>query len=271
MQPTLQAFFNGQAAEARPKQQQQKRNTVTEVYFGQAFRDDATETAALICNFLDAFYHQIVCIYGRYPAENIKPSSFNGVLTTRCTDKRVVEYFQLSRPTLRRWLLHQQIRTFVVVLLNPDNETVAEFRVNFYEPKVGMKKFVHDFDSEIEQLNQQLRQSLISLQTSPELQFVCDLPLAPSFQIHIHSNGELEEPQTSTEHEWTNADLNSQIGTLHTNNSQRVSCPLGEMRFNYISFEPTDPEDIHELDEIGEIEKESHQSSSNSSDVIVLD
>jgi hypothetical protein len=136
MQPTLQSFFNGQAANARPKQQ--RKNQTTEVYFGQAFRDDAAESASLICNFLDAFYHQIVCIYGRY--QELRSSSFNGVLTKRCTNKKVVEYFQLSRPTLRRWLLHQQIKAFSVALLNAENAIVAEFQVNFYEAAVGMKR-----------------------------------------------------------------------------------------------------------------------------------
>lgn len=140
MQPTLQSFFNGQAANARPKQQ--RKNHTTEVYFGQAFRDDAVEAAALICNFLDAFYHQIVCIYGRYPTNTVRSSSFNGVLTKRCTNKKVVEYFQLSRPTLRRWLLHQQIKAFSIALLSKENEIVAEFRVHFYEPLVGMKRNV---------------------------------------------------------------------------------------------------------------------------------
>lgn len=58
--------------------------------------------------------------------------------------------------------------------------------------------FSHEFDTELDQLNHQLCKALTDLQSSLELKFVHDLQQAPSFQIHIHSNGELEEPQTST-------------------------------------------------------------------------
>lgn len=191
MQPTLISFINQPSTSS--KQAPHKRPPIAEVYFGQPFRDDAFSCSALICNFLDAFYHQIVCMYGKYPANEIKSSSFNGVYTKKCTNKRVSEYFQRMRPTLRRWLLNQQIRTFSVVLLNSEDVIVAEFRVNFYEPKIGMKRIIHEIDNELQMLNNQLCQALVDLQNS---QLLCDISNV-SFEIHIHSNGEVDEPQTS--------------------------------------------------------------------------
>lgn len=126
-----------------PKQQKQKQEPqMSEVFLGQPFRDDAFDTCALICNFLDAFYHQIVCMYGRYSKDCVESSSFNGILTKRCTNNKVVEYFQRLRLTLRRWLLQQRIKMFSVVLFDTEKEVVGEFKVNFYQPTVGMKRVV---------------------------------------------------------------------------------------------------------------------------------
>lgn len=143
MQQALLPFLNGQPAVVPQHVSTKKQAKVAEVYLGQPCRDDAFDCAALLCNFFDAFYHQIVCLYGRYSKEQIKSSSFNGIRTQQCINKKVVEYFQLTRSTLRKWLILQQIKTLaVVLLLNETKEIVAEFRVNLYEPKVGMKRVV---------------------------------------------------------------------------------------------------------------------------------
>lgn len=194
MQPTIISFINGQPSTSTElKQIHPKKQSIAEVFLGQPFRDDAFSCSALICNFLDAFYHQIVCMYGKYAKNEIMSSSFNGILTKKCTNRRVIEYFQRMRPTLRRWLLNQQIRTFSVVLLDPEEVIVAEFRVNFYEPKIGMKRIVYEMENELRTLNDQLCQSLMDIQNT---QVLCILNNV-SFEIHIHSNGEVDEPQTS--------------------------------------------------------------------------
>lgn len=50
--------------------------------------------------------------------------------------------------------------------------------------------------------------------------------------------------------------------------SEQVSCPLSEMRFNYMSFEPANPKDVHEIEKN---ESPTELSSDAEPDVIVLD
>ena len=74
MQPTLAPFFRGGEGSRAPKSKKRGRKkasdapTAAEIWLGQPFRDDAFETAALLTDFLDNFFHTIVCTYGRYPS-----------------------------------------------------------------------------------------------------------------------------------------------------------------------------------------------------------
>ncbi|KAI6234478.1 hypothetical protein M3Y99_00799600 [Aphelenchoides fujianensis] len=190
----------------------------SDVWLGRPFRDDGYECAALTADFLDVFYHQLVCKYGRYPPSTLVSSSFNGCFVRRCTDRKATAYIGRCRPAFRRWILQQKVRAFGVVLLNRQRECVAEFRVELFEPHVGTKRwmqvivcvhhplssvdFSDDFRDQTDELNGELCRALIAVQNSPPLPAIVDLPHPPIFQVHCLLNGEVHTTSGPTEHRW---------------------------------------------------------------------
>ncbi|KAI6180118.1 SAND family protein [Aphelenchoides besseyi] len=174
---------------------------------GDNFSNSAREVAAVITDFLEAYFHEVVCRYGRYPQSSKTTHAVQGFFYTRCMDPNVCDYYKKCRPTFRRWFLLQKIESVVIAVLNSDTEeVVAEFRVCFFRPKTLEEHGIAAYKKDAKNLVEQFTQTLDSFQFNDDIEEVHKLEklfaLGPIIQIYCKLNADVKLPYADTEHLW---------------------------------------------------------------------
>ncbi|KAI6204557.1 hypothetical protein M3Y94_00688500 [Aphelenchoides besseyi] len=255
VQPNLHQFYGG-IAKFDPNILVQPIETPTDedvdFWAGDKFSNSAREVAAVITDFLEAYFHEVVCRYGRYSQSSKTTHAVQGFFYTRCTDPNICDYYKKCRPTFCRWFLLQKIESVIIVVLNSDTkEVAAEFRVCFYRPKTPEEdQMAYKRDMKI--LIEQFTQTLASFQFNDDIEEIHKLErlsvLGPIIQIYCKLNDEVELPYADTEHLWKVNNLKPPTSAPQLVKTNRiVQNKLAEIRFHNIVYEQDDNWNLYGL------------------------